>query len=187
MAINLPALQLIPSKNNHDAYKSRIATLSGYLAALLSATLLIGPVLILHFNNGQYPDNKVNCDSDATTIQVQYSKGAYVDILSDENPDCGYSPKLCFNAFASNGIDKKTDDFYNVLVDMAHDSTEGIRVWAGVDWSSGQYTFISLPLELVDNTMPDQQIFSCGKIIKTQFQTLRAIEEIIKDGLYIES
>jgi len=187
MAINLPVLQLIPSKTNHDANKSSIATLSGYLAALLSAALLIGPVLILHFNDGEYPDNKVNCDSDATTIQVQYSKGAYVDILPDENSDCGYSPELCFNAFASNGIDKKTDDFYNVLVDMAHDSTEGIRVWAGIDWSSGQYTFIFLPLEIVDNTMPDQQIFSCGKIIKTQFQTLRAIEEIIQDGLFTES
>ena len=61
---------------------------------------------------------------------------------------------------------------------MAEESGEGIRVWAGLDWTSGQHAFMVLPLDMANQTQPNQRFNGCAEALETEFQRVRKIDFI---------
>ena len=145
------------------------------LAAIFTVALLAGPILILNTSKKE-ASKLIECRNGLTAIQTEYTNGSFIDILPDEDENCGKSPKLCISVFERNGRDKKTDDFYNLLVELAEDSSRGIRFWAGVNWFSGQHAFMVLPLDTVDEIQSNQRFNGCAEALETEFQRVRIIE-----------
>ena len=178
MTINLPALQWIRSKDGKERSLDSMIPVSLGLAVLFTLLLLVAPLLILHGSSGQEATEPAECVGSLAAVEVEYSWGTYVDILPDEAENCGSSPELCFSTFAGYQVEQANDDFYMLLVNMAEESAQGIRVWAGVEWASGQYAFIILPLDLAADTASNQRFSACAESIETQFQRVYNIQSI---------
>jgi hypothetical protein len=116
------------------------------------------------------------CKNDQIPFATQVNEGMYIDIIPQENGNCGSYPILCLDNFEENGIDKNNDEFFQKLVQITKKSKNGIRMFAAVDLISNKYNFTLIPLE--DNLLnnPDGLYTGCAKEIKTQFQTIHHVE-----------
>lgn len=177
MTVNLPAMEFLQPEKGGNNFKNGITVFSRGFTVLFTVVLLVGPILILLMNNNkEVIKDSVVCGNDLMAVSVEYANGSYVDILPDDLETCSASPELCFSTFASHGVDQTTDDFYNLLVDIAEESAEGIRVWAGVEWNSNQYAFIILPIDQVGGTLSNKRFNACAQSIETQFQRVLKIQ-----------
>lgn len=174
MSIHLPSLDRKYEKDKNIG--EEVFLISRCLAILFTLALLLGPLLILNLRKSQEAAKLAECDGALTAVQVEYPHGSYVDILPDDSTACGSAPEICLSRFASHGEDYQTDDFYNLLVDKAENSSLGIRVWAGVEWNSNQYAFILLPLDLTGSTESNQRYNACAHYSETQFQRVLEIQ-----------
>lgn len=175
MTVHLPSFHFRHKDKGQMNASNPIPIIACSLAALFTIVLLAGPILILNASKKE-TGKLIECRNGLIAIQTEYTNGSFIDLLPDEDETCGKSPKLCHSTFERNGRDKKTDDFYNLLVEMAEESTRGIRVWAGVDWSSVQHAFMILPLDMAEKTQPNQRFYSCAEAIETEFQRVRKID-----------
>ena len=177
MAAGLPAVDLKKSGQGNADLSRQIAGISRWLSLVFALGLVIMPLLIQNLGSSSV-NNDITCRGELMPVTLDYANGAYVDLLHDEDNNCGASPELCLSRFADNGTQKSNDEFFNKLVELGGDSTQGLRVWAGIEWQSGQYYFMVLPLELADETIPGQSFNGCAQLIQTQFQRILKIDSI---------
>ena len=177
MAAGLPGLQFKKTGQSDESLPKQIAGFSRWLSLGFSLGLVIIPLLILNMSGSSVKKDNI-CQGELMPVTLDYTNGTYVDLLPDEEDDCGASPELCLGRFASNGTQKSNDEFFNKLVELGEDSPQGLRVWAGVEWQSGQYFFMALPRELADEAIPGQHFNGCAQYIETQFQRILKVVSI---------
>ena len=177
MVMGLPPLWITKAEEGETNFTGRIFKLPRVASILLVLFITVGPVLIMNLASPVSVETGT-CAAWQTSATVRYTRGAYVDILPDGSASCGLSPNLCLNDFRTNGADQTTDDFFNELVALSEEESSGLRLWAGVEWTSRQYYFILLPLDLAKNTLPGQAFQACAQGMQTQFQQILLIRSV---------
>lgn len=177
MTFGLPALHLSQRKQIEDEGAGNITKIARVTSIFCAIVIVIGPILILNLSEGQEVKQE-SCSEDRIVYTARYDQGAYVDILPDDSTACGMSPSLCLSDFEKKGMDKTTDDYFNALVDLGRNSESGIRLWAGVDWNSGQYYYFILPLDLAPGTASGRSFSGCAQGLETQYQRILMIESV---------
>ena len=124
MAAGLPGLQFKKTGQSDESLPKQIAGFSRWLSLGFSLGLVIIPLLILNTSGSSVKKGNI-CQGELMPVTLDYTNGTYVDLLPDEEADCGASPELCLGRFASNGTQKSNDEFFNKLVELGEDSPQG--------------------------------------------------------------
>ena len=177
ISAGLPALAFSKAKQEKHSFLQQMTNISRWLSVVFAVGLIVVPVLILNLSKAEEMV-EMACEGDLVPFTLDYFQGTYVDLLPDEDISCGISPDLCLSRFAGNGTQKSNDEFYNKLVELGEASSQGVRVWAGIEWESGQYQFMVLPLELAEDTVSGQRFNGCAERIETQFQRILKVVSI---------
>ena len=75
-------------------------------------------------------------------------------------------------------MDRESDDFYNRLVEVSRASSRGIRLWAGIEYGSGQYRFFILPLDTAAGITLREPFNGCAESFPTRYQSVLRIVNI---------
>lgn len=149
------------------------------LSIFLLFLILVAPVIINIF--GKTPNYiEAKCSKTQTPFAIQIYQGSFVDIIKNSNPDCGRVPNLCLSDFEKNGIDQTNDDFFQILLQKAKTSNNGIRIAESVDLLSSRYYFFIGTPELLPSIKPQGLVMGCSTRIENKFQQALWIDSILK-------
>jgi hypothetical protein len=149
------------------------------LSFVLFLLIFVGPVLLRYFSKS--PDYVVaECSKTQTPFAFQLYQGSFVDILKNNNSNCGRTPNLCLADFEENGKDKPNDDFFRALVQETKESKTGIRVIPSVDLISSNYYFFVGTLDRFAETTKQTVIMGCATRMDSEFQKVLWIDSVLK-------
>jgi hypothetical protein len=55
----------------------------------------------------------------------------------------------------------------------------GLRFWAGIEQTSGEYYFLSMPLDLAAGVASGQVFSGCAQLVNSQYQRLLLVDSVI--------
>jgi hypothetical protein len=169
---NIPYIEKSETKKN-------VANNFIYVSSIfLLLLILVAPVMINIF--GKTPNYiGAKCSESQIPFAIQIFQGSFVDITKDGNQVCGRVPNLCLSDFERNGIDQTTDDFFQILVEKARTSNNGIRIAESVDLLSSQYYFFIGTPDLLPEKNPQGLVMGCATKIENRFQKALWIDSIL--------
>ncbi len=171
MTVALPALRFVRVQKKGPEFSGKGLRWAAGVIALL---MVSGPMLVMMLSR-PVATRALVCATGQIPFMAYLTPGSYVDILPDGSPACGLSPAVCAEQFEVGGMDRANDDFYNRLVEETKISNRGIRLWAGIEYGSGQYRFFILPLDIAAGITLREPFSGCAESFPTRYQSVLRI------------
>ena len=101
---------------------------------------------------------------------------SYIDVIPSGAGRCGFVPEVCLANFDRYGMDKSSDDFFQLLDSMAQSSPSGLRLVSAINLLDARsYYFVDLQAPASAGPQRNQIISGCALQINTKNQTIYQI------------
>ena len=163
-------------KSSANSWSDLVVTRSA--SVILLASTLIAPLIVYWLS--EKPSYTVpDCPAQQESFVIEVHPGSYIDILSEQHPQCGGLPQVCLDNFEVNNVDKQVDDYYQLLFYLIKKENANVRIIPAVDLVQDKFHYFYVSLDKLPIAASSSLLTGCATEILTKNQTIYQVESIL--------
>jgi hypothetical protein len=169
-------LSFLPRKEVEDElFSGQIARFAEVFSLIFLGGILLLPIFLQRLGAQQMRELP-SCSVEQVPFIARIPDGSYVDLHQESN--CGLLPDICLSDFEMNGVDAKTDDFFQELVRQASAADPVSRVLIYNNFEDESVHYLLGSTDQLQKENPNKLVFGCAKEIQTEHQSIYKVEQV---------